>query len=81
MKTQNILLRLLPLRLFSQYLTAQSIGIKTITPLASLDINRSVAMRKVPPQYSQWYEQRYDDRLYWFLSQHDADLFIKVYAI
>ena len=49
MKTQNILLRLLPLILFTQYLTAQSIGIKTIAPLATLDINGSVAIREGGP--------------------------------
>ena len=53
MKAQSILLRLLPLLLFSQYLTAQSIGIKTISPLATLDINGSVAMREgAPPSVS-----------------------------
>ncbi len=49
MKAQSILLRLLPLLLCTQYLTAQSIGIKTIAPLATLDINGSVAMREGTP--------------------------------
>ena len=45
MKIQNILLFIL----FTQYLTAQSIGIKTISPMATLDINGSVAMREGTP--------------------------------